>query len=343
MRYRQISRECKKGRFQPVRGNTPNHPITYSRPSQLSPGSTRQLSLAHVSTRPLCQLVPESTRPRVNSSPGQLEPGSTRTRVNSSASQLVPVSTRPGSTRPRVNSSPCHTSSPSQLVPESTRPRVNSSSSQHVPGSTRPRVNSRLHLSLVNLHPRQLAPTSTRTRVIPQPSQLAPRSTRTQVPAYHTTHLHYLPPESTLTRVNSSRVNSHSPLCQLVPCVNSSPSQLVPGSTRDCTCPWSTCTHVNLHPRLLAPESSRNRVNSHPGQLAPRYLPITLPTYLSTYTTSHLPKYLPTSFHSSPLQTCIPTSPTLHTPPCLLLCLPTPSLHYLTSHSLPPYLHTVPP
>ena len=197
-----------KRSFRPVRGNTPNHPITYSRPSQLSPGSTRPGS----THSPLCQLVPcvnssssqlvpESTRPRVNSSPGQLEPGSTNPGQlvpESSQSQLVPVSTRPGSTRPRVNSSPCHTSSPSQLVPESTRLRVNSSSSQLVPGSTRPRVNSRLHLSLVNLHPRQLAPTSTRTRVIPQPSQLAPRSTRTQVPAYHTTHLliylHNLPP-----------------------------------------------------------------------------------------------------------------------------------------------------
>ena len=106
---------------------------------------------------PLCQLVPcvnsslESTRPRVNSSSGQLVPESTRPRVNSprvnsSPSQLVPVSHFvPESTRPRVNS-----------------PRVNSSSSQLVPGSTRPRVNSRLHLSLVNLHPRQLAPLSSR-------------------------------------------------------------------------------------------------------------------------------------------------------------------------------------
>ena len=140
-----------KRSFRPVRGNTPNHPITYLRPSQLSP----------VSTRPGSTL----TRPCV---PSQLVPGSTRPRVNSDQSQLVPELTRPESTRPRVNSS---------------------SSSQLVPGSTRPRVNSRLHLSQVNLHPCQLVPTSTRTRVIPQPSQLAPRSTRTQVPAYHTTHL----------------------------------------------------------------------------------------------------------------------------------------------------------
>ena len=158
-----------KRSFWPVRGNTPNHPITYSRPSQLSPGSTRPGSTL---TRPCVNSSP----PRANSSPGQLEPGSTRTRVNSSPGQL-----ELGSTRPRVNS-----------------PRVNSSSSQLVPGLTRPRVNSRLHLSLVNLHPHQLAPTSTRTLVIPQPSQLAHRSTRTQVPAYHTTHLpiylHYLPP-----------------------------------------------------------------------------------------------------------------------------------------------------
>ena len=166
----------------------------------LAPESTltRVNSSRANSHSPLCQLVP-----CVNSSPsqlvpestssGQVVPGSTRSRVNSNPGQLVP-----GSTRPRVNLSPCHTSSPSQLVPESTRPRVNSSSSQLVPGSTRPRVNSRLHLSLVNLHPCQLAPTSTRTLVIAQPSQLAHRSTCTQVPAYHTTHLpiylHYLPP-----------------------------------------------------------------------------------------------------------------------------------------------------
>ena len=218
-----------------------------SHAGQLVPG---QLSLAPVSTRPLCQLVPESTRPRVNSFSGQLVPGSTRTRVNSSPSQLVPVSTRPGTTRPRVNSSPCHTSSPSQLVPESIRPRVNSSS-----------------------------------------------------------------------------------------------SQLVPGSTRDCTCPWSTCTHVNLHhtnvnsrPSHPATETTRTQVNSHPGTCLLHYPPTYLPTLPPTYLNTYLPPFIPPS-----LQTCIPTSPTLHTPPCLLLCLPTPFLHYLTSHSLSPYLHTVPP
>ena len=135
-----------KRSFRPVRGNTPNHPITYSRPSQLSPGSTRPGSAL---TRPCVNSSP-STRPRVNSSPGKLVPGSTRTQVNSSPSQVVPESNRPGSTRPRVNFSPCHTSSPSQLVPESTRPE-----------STRP---------LVNSSPGQLA-------IAPVPGQLAPTST----------------------------------------------------------------------------------------------------------------------------------------------------------------------
>ena len=148
-----------KRSFRPVRGNTPNHPITYSRPSTL----TRVNSSRVNSHSPLCQLVPESTRPRVNSSSGQIVSGSTRTRVNSNSGQLVPESSRPRVNSPRVNSSP------SQLVPVS----------HFVPESTRPRVNS--------------------------------------------------------------------------PRVNSSCSQLVPRSTRDCTCPWSTCTHVNLHPRQLAP------------------------------------------------------------------------------------------
>ena len=184
-----------KRSFRPVRGNTPIHPITYSRPSQLSLGSTRPGSTL---TRPCVNSSPVSTRPRVNSSLGQLVPGSTQTRVNLNPGQLIPESTRPRVNSPRVNSSPSQLVPVSHFVPESTRPRVNSSSSQLVSGSTCPRVNSRLHLFLVNLHPCQLAPTSTRTRVIPQPSQLAPRSTRTQVPAYHTTHLpiylHYLPP-----------------------------------------------------------------------------------------------------------------------------------------------------
>ena len=179
-----------KRSFRSVRGNTPNHPITYSRPSQLSPGSTRSGSTL---TRPCVNSSPVSTRPQVNSSSGQLVPGSTRTRVNSKPGQLVLESTHPRVNSPRFNSSTSQLVPVSHFVPESTRPRVNLSSSQLVPGSTRP------------------------------------------------------------------------------------------GSTRDCTCPWSTCTHVNLHPRQLEPESSRNRVNSHPGQLAPRYLPITLPTYLSTF------------------------------------------------------------
>ena len=189
-----------KRSFRPVRGNTQNHPITYSRPSQLSPRSTPPGSTL---TRPCVNSSVVSTRPRVNLNPGQLELGSTRPRVNSNSGQLVPESTCPRVNSPRVNSSPSQLVPVPHFVPESTRPRVNSprvnsSSSQLVPVSTRPRVNSRLHLSLVNLHPRQLAPTSTRTLVIPQPSQLAHRSTRTQVPAYHTTHLpiylHYLPP-----------------------------------------------------------------------------------------------------------------------------------------------------
>ena len=104
-----------------------------------------------------------------------------------------------------------------------------------------------------------------------------------------------LAPESTLTRVNSSRVNSHSPLCQLVPCVNSSPSQLVPESTRplvNCSqlVPGSTRTRVNSSPSQrprfnsprvnssprqlvpvshFVPKSTRPRVNSSPGQLEP--------------------------------------------------------------------------
>ena len=116
-----------KRSFRPVRGNTPNHPITYSRPIQLSPGSTRPgstltrhcVNSSPVSTRPRVnsspsQLVLRSTRPRVNSNPGQLIPESTtRPRVNSNPGQLIPESTRPGSTRPRVNSSRCHTSSQS--------------------------------------------------------------------------------------------------------------------------------------------------------------------------------------------------------------------------------------
>ena len=144
--------------------------------------SSRVNSHSPVSPRPLCKLVPESTRPRVNSSLGQLEHGSTRPRVNSSPSQLAPGQLFPESTRPRVTLRPRVNSSPSQLAPESTRPLVNSSPGQ---------------LAIAPV-PGQLAPTSTRTRVIPPPSQLAPRSTRTQVPAYHTTHLpiylHYLRP-----------------------------------------------------------------------------------------------------------------------------------------------------
>ena len=77
---------------------------------------------------------------------------------------------------------------------------------------------------------------------------------------------HPKPPHNVLApEVNSSRVNSHSPLCQLVPCVNSSPSQLVLGSTRP---------RVNSNPGQLVPESTRPRVNSprvnsSPSQLVP--------------------------------------------------------------------------
>ena len=123
-----------------------------------------------------------------------------------------------------------------------------------------------------------------------------------------------LAPESTLTRVNSSRVNSHSPLCQLVPCVNSSPSQLVLGSTRPRVnsnprtrprvnssssqlVPRSTrprvnsrlhLSLVNLHPRQLAPTSTRTRVIPQPSQLAPR----SSRTQVPAYHTTHLPIYL---------------------------------------------------
>ena len=72
-----------------------------------------------------------------------------------------------------------------------------------------------------------------------------------------------LAPESTFTRVNSSRVNSPSLLCQLVPCVNSSPSPLVPKSTRP---------RVNSSPGQLEPGSTRTWVNSSPCQLAPGQL-----------------------------------------------------------------------
>ena len=118
--------ESQKRSFRPVRRNTPNHPITYSRPSQLSPGSTRPGSTL---TRPCqlvpcvnsspSQLVPESTLPLVNCS--QLVPRSTRTRVNSSPSQ------RPRFNSPRVNSSPRQLVPVSHFVPKSTGPRVNSS------------------------------------------------------------------------------------------------------------------------------------------------------------------------------------------------------------------------
>ena len=74
-----------------------------------------------------------------------------------------------------------------------------------------------------------------------------------------------LAPESTFTRVNSFRINSHSPLCQLAPCVNSSPSRLVLGSIRP---------RVNSNPGQLEPGSTRPRVNSprvnsSPSQLVP--------------------------------------------------------------------------
>ena len=132
-----------------VRGNTPNHPITYSRPSTL----TRVNSSRVNSHSPLSQLVP-----CVNSSPSQLVLGSTRPRVNSNPGQL-----ELGSIRPRDNSSPCQLA-PGQLVPDSTRPRVtirprvNSSSSQLVPGSTRDCTCPWSTCTHVNLHPRQLAP-----------------------------------------------------------------------------------------------------------------------------------------------------------------------------------------
>ena len=149
-----------KRSFRPVRGKTPNHPITYSRPSQLSPGSTRPGSTL---TRPCVnssprQLVLGSTRPRVNSKPGQLELGSTRPRVNSSPCQLAPGQLVHESTRPRVTLRPRVNSSPSKLAPESTRPLVNSSPGQLVPGSTRDCTCPWSTCTHVNLHPRQLAP-----------------------------------------------------------------------------------------------------------------------------------------------------------------------------------------
>ena len=171
------------------------------------------------------------------------------------------------------------------------------------------------------------SPVSTRPRVNSSSGQLEPGSTRTWVSSSQCQLAPgQLVPESTRPRVT------------LRPRVNSSPSQLVPGSTRDCTCPWSTCTHVNSHPSHPTTESTRTQVNSHPGTCLSHYPPTYLPTLPPTYLNTYLPPFIPPS-----LQTCIPTSPTLHTPPCLFLYLPTPSLHYLTSHSLPPYLHTVPP
>ena len=66
-----------------------------------------------------------------------------------------------------------------------------------------------------------------------------------------------LAPESTLTQVNS-----HSPLCQLVPCVNSSPSQLVPSQPSPGQIVLgSTRPQVNSNPGQLVPESTRPRVN----------------------------------------------------------------------------------
>ena len=205
------------------------------------------------------------------------------------------------------------------LAPESTFTRVSSS-----------RVNSHSPMCqlvpCVNSSPSQLVPESTRPRVNSSPGQLEPGSTRTwlnsspcQLAPGQLVPLSHFVPESTR------------------PLVNSSPGQLVPGSTRDCICPWSTCTHVNSHPSHPATESTRTQVNSHPGTCLSHYPPTYLPTLPPTYLNTYLPPFIPPS-----LQTCIPTSPTLHNPPCLFLYLPTPSLHYLTSHSLPSYLHTVP-
>ena len=244
--------ESQKRSFRPVRGNTPNHPITYSRPSQLSPGSTRPGSTL---TRPCVNSSPVSTRPRVNSSlsqlvlwstvhnsyPGQLEPGSTRPQVN------VPDSTRPGSTRPRDNSSPCHTSSPSQLVLGSTRPRVNSNRGQLVPKSTRPRVNSprstRPRVNSSPCHtssPSQLVSESTRPRVNSSSSQLVSRSTRPRVNS----------------RLHLSLVNLH-------------PCQLAPTSTR---------TRVIPQPSQLAPRSTRTQVPAYHTTHLPIYLHYLPPT-----------------------------------------------------------------
>ena len=140
------------------------------------------------------------------------------------------------------------------LAPESTLTRVNTLTRPCVnssPVSTRPRVNSSSG---------QLIPGSTRTRVNSNPSQLVPVSTR---------------PGSTRPRVT------------LRPRVNSSPSQLapestrplvVPRSTRDCTCPWSTCTHVNSHPSHPATESTRTQVPAYHNTHLPIYLHYHPPT-----------------------------------------------------------------
>ena len=67
----------------------PPHSVLAPESTLTRVNSSRVNSHSPVSTRPLCQLVAESTRPRINSSPGQLESRSTRPRVNSSPSQLA--------------------------------------------------------------------------------------------------------------------------------------------------------------------------------------------------------------------------------------------------------------
>ena len=169
----------------------------------------------------------------------------------------------PESTLTRVNSSRVNSHSPlCQLVP-----CVNSSSGQLVPGSTRTRVNS---------NSGQLVPGSTRTRVNSSPSQLVPVSTRPGSTRHRVNFpVSHLVLESTRPRVNSPRVNSSS-------------SQLVPGSTRLRVNSRLHLSLVNLHPRQLAPTSTRTLVIPQPSQLAHR----STRTQVPAYHTTHLPIYL---------------------------------------------------
>ena len=166
-----------------------------------------------------------------------------------------------------------------------------------------------------------------------------------------------LAPESTFTLVNSSRVNSHSPLCQLVPCVNSSPSQLVLGSTRPRVNsnpgqlePGSTRPRVNL-PRVnsspsqlvpvshFVPESTRPLVNSSPGQLVPGSTrDCTCPWSTCIHVNSHpshpATESTRTQVNSHP-GTCLS-----HYPPTYLPTLPPTYLNTYLPPFIPPSLQT---